>query len=159
MKMAARLVALLMVSAPALAQSTASTSAPASKSPDRGADLVRSAEQDVVYEGELETHIAIGGESTGWRLRRRTPQGRREYIEVLLTADVAQGVRANTRVQVNNGETTVIGGIYKSREQTTQDRTPGLHRVPLLGWLFKRDTLMDENRELLIFITPKIARL
>jgi type IV pilus assembly protein PilQ len=67
--------------------------------------------------------------------------------------------RANTRVQVNNGETTVIGGIYKSREQTNQDRTPGLHRVPLLGWLFKRDTISDENRELLIFITPKIARL
>jgi type IV pilus assembly protein PilQ len=67
--------------------------------------------------------------------------------------------RANTRVQVNNGETTVIGGIYKSREQTSQDRTPGLHRVPLLGWLFKRDTVTDENRELLIFITPKIARL
>ena len=67
--------------------------------------------------------------------------------------------RANTRVQVNNGETTVIGGIYKSREQTTQDRTPGLYRVPLFGWLFKRDTVTDENRELLIFITPKIARL
>ena len=67
--------------------------------------------------------------------------------------------RANTRVQVNNGETTVIGGIYKSREQTNQDRTPGLHRVPLLGWLFKRDSVTDENRELLIFITPKIARL
>jgi type IV pilus assembly protein PilQ len=67
--------------------------------------------------------------------------------------------RANTRVQVNNGETTVIGGIYKSREQTTQDRTPGLHRVPMLGWLFKRDSVTDENRELLIFITPKIARL
>ena len=60
---------------------------------------------------------------------------------------------------MDDGETTVIGGIYKSREQTTQDRTPGLHRVPLLGWLFKRDTLTDENRELLIFITPKIARL
>jgi type IV pilus assembly protein PilQ len=67
--------------------------------------------------------------------------------------------RANTRVLVNNGETTVIGGIYKSREQTTQDRTPGLSRVPLLGWLFKRDTISDENRELLIFITPKISRL
>jgi type IV pilus assembly protein PilQ len=67
--------------------------------------------------------------------------------------------RANTRVQVSNGETTVIGGIYKSRETTNQDRTPGLHRVPLLGWLFKRDSVSDENRELLIFITPKIARL
>ena len=67
--------------------------------------------------------------------------------------------RANTRVQVSDGETTVIGGIYSSREQTSQDRTPGLHRVPLLGWLFKRDTVLDNNRELLIFITPKISRL
>ena len=67
--------------------------------------------------------------------------------------------RANTRVLVSNGETTVIGGIYVSREQTTQDRTPGLHRVPLLGWLFKRDDIRDESRELLIFITPKIQRL
>jgi type IV pilus assembly protein PilQ len=67
--------------------------------------------------------------------------------------------RANTKVLVSNGETTVIGGIYVSREQTAQDRTPGLHRVPLLGWLFKRDTITDENRELLIFITPKITRL
>ena len=91
MKMAVRLVALLMVSASAFAQSTASTPAPSAKA---------QSEPDVVYEGELETHISIGGESTGWRLRRRTPQGRREFIEVLLTADVAQGVRANTRVQV-----------------------------------------------------------
>jgi type IV pilus assembly protein PilQ len=67
--------------------------------------------------------------------------------------------RANTRVLVSNGETTVIGGIYVSREQTSQDRTPALHRLPLLGWLFKRDTLADESRELLIFITPKISRL
>ena len=47
--------------------------------------------------------------------------------------------RALTQVLVSNGETTVIGGIYVSREQTSQDRTPGLHRLPLLGWLFKRD--------------------
>ena len=67
--------------------------------------------------------------------------------------------RANTRVLVNDGETTVIGGIYVSREQTQQDRTPGLHRIPLLGWLFKRDMVSDENRELLIFITPKVQRL
>lgn len=56
--------------------------------------------REVVHEGELETYIAVGGESTGWRLRTRTADGRRQYIEVLLTAEVAQGVRANTRVQV-----------------------------------------------------------
>jgi type IV pilus assembly protein PilQ len=67
--------------------------------------------------------------------------------------------RANTQVLVANGETTVIGGIYVSREQASQDRTPGLHQIPLLGWLFKRNEFSDESRELLIFITPRILNL
>jgi type IV pilus assembly protein PilQ len=67
--------------------------------------------------------------------------------------------RAVTQVLVSDGETTVIGGIYISREQANQDRTPGLSRIPLLGWLFRRDILQDDSRELLIFITPKIVRL
>jgi type IV pilus assembly protein PilQ len=64
--------------------------------------------------------------------------------------------RAITQVLVNNGDTTVIGGIYISNEQTNRDRTPGLYRLPLLGWLFKRDGITDDSRELLIFITPRI---
>jgi type IV pilus assembly protein PilQ len=64
--------------------------------------------------------------------------------------------RANTQVRVVNGDTTVIGGIFLSTEQTTQSRTPGLGKVPVLGWLFKRNELNDESRELLIFITPRI---
>jgi hypothetical protein len=56
--------------------------------------------QDVVYEGELETYVAIGGESTGWRMRMRTAEGRRQYVELLLTAEMARGARANTRIRV-----------------------------------------------------------
>jgi type IV pilus secretin PilQ/predicted competence protein len=67
--------------------------------------------------------------------------------------------RALTQVLVGDGDTTVIGGIYVSREQASTDRTPGLHRLPLLGWLFQRNEFSDESRELLIFITPKIMRL
>jgi type IV pilus assembly protein PilQ len=66
--------------------------------------------------------------------------------------------RANTTVQVNDGATTVIGGIFVSQEQSTNDRTPVLHRVPILKWLFQRNTLTDSSRELLIFITPRILR-
>jgi type IV pilus assembly protein PilQ len=66
--------------------------------------------------------------------------------------------RANTSVQVNDGATTVIGGIFVNREQSINSRTPLLHRLPLLGWLFKRDEFSEENRELLIFITPRIIR-
>ena len=47
--------------------------------------------------------------------------------------------RANTQVQVNDGATTIIGGIFVSREQSSNEQTPLLHRIPLLGWLFKRD--------------------
>jgi type IV pilus assembly protein PilQ len=66
--------------------------------------------------------------------------------------------RAVTSVLVTDGETTVIGGIFTSREQNVEDRTPVLHRIPLLGWLFKRDVTNDESRELLIFITPRITK-
>ena len=66
--------------------------------------------------------------------------------------------RANTQVLVSDGQTTVIGGIYVSNEQTTADRTPGMSRIPLLGWLFKRDAVTDASTELLIFITPRIIK-
>ena len=66
--------------------------------------------------------------------------------------------RAVTEVLVKDGHTTVIGGIFVSREATINDRTPGLHRIPLLGWLFKRDAIQDESRELLIFISPRIIK-
>ena len=65
---------------------------------------------------------------------------------------------AITSILVSDGQTSVIGGIYVSQEQYTNDRTPGLHKVPLLGWLFKRDTITDQSRELLIFITPRIIK-
>jgi type IV pilus secretin PilQ/predicted competence protein len=65
---------------------------------------------------------------------------------------------ARTTVQVNDGATTVIGGIFVSEEQSNNDRTPVLHRVPILKWLFQRSSLTDSSRELLIFITPRILR-
>jgi type IV pilus assembly protein PilQ len=65
---------------------------------------------------------------------------------------------AHTQVQVEDGATTVIGGIFVSREQSQTDRTPALSRIPLLGWLFRRDSTQDESRELLIFITPRILK-
>ena len=66
--------------------------------------------------------------------------------------------RANTQVQIDDGATTVIGGIFVSQEQTSTEKTPVLNRIPLLGWLFRRDRVEDESRELLIFITPRILK-
>jgi type IV pilus secretin PilQ/predicted competence protein len=66
--------------------------------------------------------------------------------------------RALTQVQIDDGATTVIGGIFVSQEQSTNDKVPMLHRIPILGWLFRQDRLEDESRELLIFITPRILK-
>ena len=47
--------------------------------------------------------------------------------------------RALTTLLVNDGQTTVIGGIYTSEQQNLTDRTPGLGQIPILNWLFKRE--------------------
>ena len=66
--------------------------------------------------------------------------------------------RVTTRVLVADQGTTVIGGINEASSQLTEDRTPGLHKVPVLGRLFRRDSVNDDEGELLIFITPRILR-
>jgi type IV pilus assembly protein PilQ len=66
--------------------------------------------------------------------------------------------RARTSVQVADGATTVIGGILATTDQNDRQRTPGLSRVPLLGWLFKNNAETNRAQELLIFITPRIIR-
>ena len=65
---------------------------------------------------------------------------------------------ASTTVQVDDGATTVIGGIVIANDLSSQSRIPYLSRIPLLGWLFRRDSDVNSNRELLIFITPRIIR-
>jgi type IV pilus assembly protein PilQ len=67
--------------------------------------------------------------------------------------------RAETELLVNDGETIVIGGILLSNEQKTVDSVPGLGKVPVLKWLFKRDFNSNRKEELLIFLTPRIMRL
>ena len=65
---------------------------------------------------------------------------------------------ASTTVQVANGETTVIGGIYESARTRSDRRVPGIHRVPILGWFFRSRAERRRTDELLIFLTPRIVR-
>jgi type IV pilus assembly protein PilQ len=64
---------------------------------------------------------------------------------------------ATTEVQVMNGETTVIGGIYQDSDTEQDNGVPFLQDIPLLGWLFKSNSKSKTKTELLIFITPKIV--
>ncbi|MEW6264436.1 MAG: type IV pilus secretin PilQ [Thermodesulfobacteriota bacterium] len=63
---------------------------------------------------------------------------------------------AKTKLMVKNGETVVIGGIIIDEKSKTVNRVPGLHKIPVLGWLFKDYEISDAKTELLIFLTSNI---
>jgi type IV pilus assembly protein PilQ len=66
--------------------------------------------------------------------------------------------KATTEVLVRDGETAVIGGILQVSRKEDQAAIPWLSKIPVLGYFFKKDTNSSSNRELLIFITPKILK-
>ncbi|HEY5594640.1 MAG TPA: type IV pilus secretin PilQ, partial [Nitrospiria bacterium] len=65
---------------------------------------------------------------------------------------------AETDLLVADGETIVIGGIYTRNESVGTKGIPFLSQIPILGWLFKKETKVDNQSELLIFITPTIYK-
>ncbi len=61
-----------------------------------------------------------------------------------------------TRVLVNNGDTVVLGGVFREETTTTVTKTPVLGDLPYVGNIFKRTEETESKTELLIFITPSI---
>lgn len=63
-----------------------------------------------------------------------------------------------TQVIIKNGDTLVIGGIFKTTKSDSIAGVPGFSKIPLIGWLFKKKTNTDTTTELLIFITPRVIK-
>jgi len=73
-------------------------------------------------------------------------------------AGVAIDTKAvQTQVLVENGGTVVLGGIYEQTERTTTTKVPLLGDIPVLGWLFRNRTRVNDRTELMIFITPRVV--
>lgn len=66
--------------------------------------------------------------------------------------------RATTKVLIADGGTTVIGGIFTVNEGQSESGIPWFRKIPGLGWLFRSKNIQTRNRELLIFITPRIIK-
>jgi type II secretory pathway component GspD/PulD (secretin) len=64
--------------------------------------------------------------------------------------------RSRTEANVRDGQTLVVGGIYRNELRDTEQRVPGLGRVPVVGNLFKRKEKAVEQRELMVFVTPTV---
>jgi type IV pilus assembly protein PilQ len=63
-----------------------------------------------------------------------------------------------TQVLVSNGETIVLGGIFKTEEITSVSKTPFLGDLPLIGALVRNTHYEEFKSELLIFITPRLVK-
>ncbi|AUC87098.1 MAG: type IV pilus secretin PilQ [Alteromonas sp.] len=62
-----------------------------------------------------------------------------------------------TQVLVENGETIVLGGIFQQTSNDGVNKVPLFGDLPVLGALFRNTTTLQQKRELLIFVTPKIV--
>ena len=63
---------------------------------------------------------------------------------------------AETKVLVADGGTVVIGGIIVSQQQTDIQQVPIVGSLPVIGYLFRRNTVSVQSQELLFFLTPRI---
>lgn len=61
-----------------------------------------------------------------------------------------------THVQVQSGQTLVLGGIYEINHEEREESLPVLGKLPLIGLLFTQQGKRENKRELLVFVTPKI---
>jgi type IV pilus assembly protein PilQ len=132
----------------------------------------------VVEQGtELPYQAKVGQGVSGVQFRRATlklevepqimPDGR-----VVLDLDVAKdsvgeqtdaGPAINTkhvqtRVEVEDGGTVSIGGIYATDDRDDVTRVPVLGKIPLLGALFRHRAHRDQRSELAVFITPRVVQ-
>ena len=79
-------------------------------------------------------------------------------ISETVNAPVFARRAAQTRVAIRDGHTIVIGGLMKDTITQTVQKVPVLGDIPLLGALFTRTTKDKTKTELLIFLTPHVAK-
>jgi type IV pilus assembly protein PilQ len=65
---------------------------------------------------------------------------------------------AITEVLVKDNGVVVIAGVYSIEKDYGAEGVPLFNKIPLLGWLFKRESKQDKRKDLLIFISPKIIK-
>ncbi len=63
----------------------------------------------------------------------------------------------STNVELNSGETLVIGGLKSSQRNISEGRVPFLGKIPLIGLLFKNRDVQEDQRSLFLFLTVEVV--
>lgn len=65
---------------------------------------------------------------------------------------------ANTMLELPNGGTMMLAGLISETTRNNINGTPGLKNIPILGSLFRSRDFINNETELVIFVTPYIVR-
>ncbi len=65
---------------------------------------------------------------------------------------------AISEVLIRDGGVVAIAGIYSIQKNDQAEGVPLFSKIPLLGWLFKRENKEDQRKDLLIFVSPKLMK-
>ncbi|MGQ9509568.1 MAG: type IV pilus secretin PilQ [Thermodesulfobacteriota bacterium] len=65
---------------------------------------------------------------------------------------------AVSEVLIRDNGVVAIAGVYSISKSAGKEGIPLFNKIPLLGWLFKREAKEDSRKDLLIFISPKIIK-
>lgn len=79
-----------------------------------------------------------------------------DYLNALNNVPPIRKNEVNAKVQVGDGETIVIGGVYATVQSNVVDKVPFFGDVPYVGRLFRRAVIQEKKSELLVFLTPRI---
>jgi len=63
---------------------------------------------------------------------------------------------ANSHILIKDGQTVVLGGIYRDNFSDTRTGLPFFKDIPGLGWLFQDHNKTDAREDLLVFLTPRV---
>ena len=66
--------------------------------------------------------------------------------------------RAETTVEVGDGESIVIAGLFRNAANTVETGVPGLKDVPLLNLLFGHTSIRSDELELIVVVTARLVR-
>ncbi len=81
-----------------------------------------------------------------------------DFSRVVLGVPPIDTRKIETTVLVDNGETVVLGGVFERTKTSNTEKVPFFGDIPYAGVLFRRNEKVDNNNELLIFVTPKILK-
>src|SRR4029450_4664919 len=66
--------------------------------------------------------------------------------------------QATSHVLVRDGQTVVLGGIYRDTATDNTTGVPWLNTRPVIKWLFQNDVNTKRREDLLVFLTPRVLK-